>query len=113
MVPMIRRNGLSRSDIGAFELNEAFAAQVLACQRALGDRQFCRDILGFMNRSARSDGHPQCEAAPSALVTRSGQAATASPCTYGQVSMRRLGGPAWVHAAACIGGGMGGAALLE
>src|SRR5262249_51567973 len=47
MVPMIRRNGLSRSEIGAFELNEAFAAQVLACERALDDGQFCRDILGL------------------------------------------------------------------
>ena len=47
MVPMIRRNGLNRGDIGAFELNEAFAAQVLADERALDDAQFCRDILGL------------------------------------------------------------------
>ena len=112
MVPMIRRNGLSRSDIGAFELNEAFAAQVLACQRALGDRQFCREILGLdepvgaiatdilnVDGGAISLGHP---------VGASGNRITLHLIHV----MRRLKARHGV-ATACIGGGMGGAALLE
>jgi acetyl-CoA C-acetyltransferase len=112
MVPMIRRNGLSRSDIGAFELNEAFAAQVLACQRALDDRQFCRDILGLdepvgsiamdilnIDGGAISLGHP---------VGASGNRITLHLIHV----MRRLKARHGV-ATACIGGGMGGAALLE
>jgi acetyl-CoA C-acetyltransferase len=112
MVPMIRRNGLDRGDIGAFELNEAFGAQVLACERALDDTQFCRDILGLdepfgaipmdilnVDGGAISLGHP---------VGASGNRITLHLIHV----MRRLKARHGV-ATACIGGGMGGAALLE
>jgi acetyl-CoA C-acetyltransferase len=57
-VPAVRRllaqRGMALSDIGLVELNEAFAAQVLACDRELG---FDRDRLN-VNGGAIALGHP-------------------------------------------------------
>lgn len=40
---LITRSGLSLSDFELFEINEAFAAQVIACQRAFASDKFCRE----------------------------------------------------------------------
>jgi acetyl-CoA C-acetyltransferase len=100
------------SDIGAWELNEAFAAQVLACLNAWQDKDFCRDILGLdepfgeigrdilnVDGGAISLGHP---------VGTSGARITLHLAHV----MRRVGARYGV-ATECIGGGMGGAMLLE
>ena len=109
---LLQRHGLGREDIGAWELNEAFAAQVLACLRAWQDKDFCRDVLGLdepfgeigreilnVDGGAISLGHP---------VGTSGARIT----LHAAHVMRRLGAKYGV-ATECIGGGMGGAMLLE
>jgi acetyl-CoA acetyltransferase len=57
-VPAIRkalgRAGLTMNDIGLVEINEAFAAQVLACQRELG----IPDEKLNVNGGAIAVGHP-------------------------------------------------------
>ena len=40
--PILKRNGLGLSDLDAIEINETFAAQVLACACAREDEKFCR-----------------------------------------------------------------------
>jgi acetyl-CoA C-acetyltransferase len=45
--PLMTRNGLGLADVDAWEINEAFAAQVLACLAAWRDDAFCRDELGL------------------------------------------------------------------
>jgi len=109
---LLQRHGLKRRDIGAWEINEAFAAQVLACLAAWQDKDFCRDILGLdepfgeigrhilnVDGGAISLGHP---------VGASGARITLHVAHV----MRRLGARYGV-ATECIGGGMGGAMLLE
>lgn len=109
---LLRRHGLNREDIGAWELNEAFAAQVLACLKAWEDEEFCREALGLegpfgaidrdrlnVDGGAISLGHP---------VGTSGNRITLHLIHV----MRRLGAKLGV-ATECIGGGMGGAMLLE
>jgi acetyl-CoA C-acetyltransferase len=109
---LLQRHGLKRGDIGAWELNEAFAAQVLACLNAWQDKDFCRDILGLdepfgeigrdilnVDGGAISLGHP---------VGTSGARITLHLAHV----MRRVGARYGV-ATECIGGGMGGAMLLE
>ena len=109
---LLQRHGLTRNDIGAWEFNEAFAAQVLACLAAWRDKDFCRDILGLdeplgdIDRSilnvdggAISLGHP---------VGTSGARIT----LHAAHVMRRLDARYGI-ATECIGGGMGGAMLLE
>src|SRR5262249_1239396 len=43
---LLTKTGLKLADIGLIEINEAFAAQVLACQTAMASAEFCREHLG-------------------------------------------------------------------
>ena len=95
-IPKLLKNaGLRVEDIGLWELNEAFACQVL----------YCRDHLGIdpeiynMNGGAISIGHP-----------------------YGMTGARQVGHALlegkrrcvkYVVTSMCVGGGMGAAALFE
>lgn len=45
--PLLQKHNLTPADIDYWEVNEAFAAQVLACQAAWKDDQYCRDVLGL------------------------------------------------------------------
>lgn len=92
---LLKNHGLKISDIGLWELNEAFACQVL----------YCRDHLGIdpdiynVNGGAISIGHP-----------------------YGMTGARQVGhaliegrrrGVKYVVISMCVGGGMGAAGLFE
>ncbi|MGH6778813.1 MAG: acetyl-CoA C-acetyltransferase [Bradyrhizobium sp.] len=109
---LLKRNNLMLSDIETWELNEAFAAQVLGCLAAWKDDRFCREILGLdgaageIDRSklnvdggAISMGHP---------VGTSGNRIVLHLVN----AMKRLGTRRGV-ASECIGGGLGGAMLIE
>jgi len=92
---LLKQHGLSIDDIGLWELNEAFAVQVI----------YCRDRLGIdneklnVNGGAISVGHP-----------------------YGMSGSRMVGhaliegkrrGVKYVVVTMCVGGGMGAAGLFE
>ncbi len=110
--PLAQRNGLSVEDVGLWELNEAFAAQVLSCLAAWSDEDFCREVLGFDSAFGRIDrdrlnidggaislGHP---------VGTSGNRIVLHLAN----AMQRAGHKTGI-ATECIGGGLGGAMLLE
>ncbi|MCV2869114.1 acetyl-CoA C-acetyltransferase [Defluviimonas sp. WL0002] len=109
---LVRRHGLAREDIGLWELNEAFAAQVLACLAAWEDKAFCRDVLKLDDAFGRID--------PGRLNVDGGAIALGHPVgTSGNrivlhlaKAMRRRGDRRGI-ATECIGGGQGGAMLLE
>jgi acetyl-CoA C-acetyltransferase len=109
---ILRRQRMSLGDIDLWELNEAFAAQVLACLAAWEDDTFCRDILGLdgaagaiardrlnVDGGAIGLGHP---------VGASGNRITLHLAN----AMRRRGAKRGI-ATQCVGGGLGGAMLLE
>ncbi len=92
---LLQRFGLKMDDIGLWELNEAFAVQVLYCRDKLG---IPNDLLN-VDGGAISIGHP---------YGMSGARLTGHALIEGK---RR--GAKYVVTTMCIGGGMGAAGLLE
>ncbi|MGY4443724.1 acetyl-CoA acetyltransferase family protein [Bradyrhizobium sp. LM2.3] len=110
--PLLKRNNLTIKDVETWELNEAFATQVLGCLAAWNDDKFCREILGLDGAAGEIDreklnvdggaislGHP---------VGTSGNRIVLHLVN----AMKRLGTRRGV-ATECIGGGLGGAMLIE
>ncbi len=108
----MRRAGVSMDDLQLFEINEAFAAQVLAVRRAFASAEFARDELGL----ASAPGDPGAER----LNVNGGAIALGHPvgCSGTRLAMTLLREMARRDltlglAALCVGGGQGAALILE
>ncbi len=112
MAPVLQRQGIGAEDVEFWEINEAFAAQVLACLEAWQSPDYCRDELGLdapfapidparlnVDGGAVAIGHP---------VGTSGARIVLHLCHVLARENARLG-----LASLCIGGGQGGAMLIE
>ena len=110
--PILKRHGLGLDDVDLWEINEAFAAQVLACLAAWESDAYCREqldlpaALGSLSRArlnvdggAIAVGHP-VGASGARIVLHLLHALREARAKRGV-------------AAICIGGGQGGAMLVE
>ena len=92
---LLDRFGLNIGDIGLWELNEAFAVQVLYCRDKLG---IPNDLLNVSGGSI-SIGHPY--------------GMTGARCTGHALIEGKRRGAKYVCVTMCVGGGMGAAGLFE
>ncbi len=111
-VPLLNQHKLTIDNIDLFEINEAFAAQVLACKKAYADANFCKNELNLQNAfgelpleklnidgGAIACGHP---------IGASGARIVLHLAKSLKEQNKKLG-----LASICIGGGQGGAFLIE
>ena len=110
--PILRRHGLGLNDLDAWEINEAFAAQVLGCVRAWEDEAYCREQLGADGVLGTLDqGKLNVDGGAIALGHPVGASGARIVLHLAHV-LRRNGGKRGI-ATICIGGGQGGAMLVE
>ncbi|MCR4301691.1 MAG: acetyl-CoA C-acetyltransferase [Sulfuricaulis sp.] len=109
---LLARRQMKMRDLQQMELNEAFAAQVLACQAAWDSAQYAREELGLDAPPGAMD--------PERLNPEGGAIANGHPVGASGArlvlhllqALQRQGGGQGV-ATLCIGGGQGGAMLLR
>jgi len=112
MTQVLKQQGLGAEDIDYWEINEAFAAQVLACLDTWSNPEYCRNELGLdepwaaippdrlnMDGGALAVGHP-VGATGVRIILHLAHTMVRNRFKYG-------------IAALCIGGGQGGAMLVE
>lgn len=112
MAPLLQRNKLQVSDIDNWEINEAFAAQVLGCRVAWTDDAYCKKELGLdatlgeipidklnIDGGGVSLGHP-VGSSGARIILHLAKTLQRTNATKGIASL-------------CIGGGQGGAMFIE
>jgi acetyl-CoA C-acetyltransferase len=111
-VQLLQRHKLQRQDIDFWEINEAFAAQVLACLKAWDSEKYCSEHLNLKQAFGAIDpSHLNIDGGAIALghpVGASGARITLHLTEVLKRKHAKLG-----VATICIGGGQGGALLLE
>jgi acetyl-CoA C-acetyltransferase len=109
---LLKRRGLSLADVELWELNEAFAAQVLACLAAWADDVFCREVLHLPGAAGAID-RAKLNVDGGAIGLGHPVGASGNRIVLHLVNaMKRLGLKRGI-ATECIGGGQGGAMLIE
>ena len=109
---LMENNKLDIAEIDYWEINEAFATQVLACERAMADKEFCKTELDRRSEIG--------EIEPERLNVDGGGISLGHPVGASGArivfhllkTLQRTNSQKGI-ASLCIGGGQGGAMLLE
>ena len=110
--PLLKRQGLKLDDVDAWEINEAFAAQVIACLRAWADDAYCRNELKLERALGKLD-ETKLNVDGGAIALGHPVGASGARIVLHVLNvLKRTNGKRGL-AAICIGGGLGGAMLVE
>ncbi len=110
--PILKRNGLGLKDIDYWEINEAFAAQVLGCLAAWKDEKYCREELGLDGALGELDQH-RLNVDGGAIALGHPVGASGARIVLHLLKVLKRNNAKRGIASICIGGGLGGAMLLE
>jgi acetyl-CoA C-acetyltransferase len=111
-IKLLQQCHLQREDIDYWEINEAFAGQVLGCLAAFENEDYCRDYLGLKTAFGKIDlNHLNIDGGAVALGHPVGASGARIVLHLAHI-LKREGAKRGV-ATLCIGGGQGGAMLIE
>lgn len=109
---LIQKYNLSLQDIDFWEINEAFAAQVLACIAAFENDDYCKHYLGLDKAFGRIDFN-KLNVDGGAVALGHPVGASGARIVLKLANVLKRTGAKRGMASICIGGGQGGAMLIE
>jgi len=112
MVPLMQRNHLGIKDVDYWEINEAFATQVMACVEAWKDDSYCREHLG-LTAALGEIPHERLNVDGGGVSLGHPVGASGARIVLHLLHVLKRNNARRGIASLCIGGGQGGAMLLE
>ena len=110
--PILKRHRLGLGDIDYWEINEAFAAQVQACLAAWRDKAYCKEELGSRSALGELD-EDRLNVDGGAVAIGHPIGATGARIVLHIIKLLERNNAKRGIATLCIGGGQGGAMMLE
>ncbi|HJY75291.1 MAG TPA: acetyl-CoA C-acetyltransferase [Burkholderiales bacterium] len=110
--PILKRHGLGLDDLDYWEINEAFAAQVLGCLAAWRDEKYCREELG-LNGPLGDLNQEKLNVDGGAIALGHPVGASGTRIVLHLLKTLKRNKAKRGIACICIGGGLGGAMLVE
>ncbi|HWM44361.1 MAG TPA: acetyl-CoA C-acyltransferase, partial [Burkholderiales bacterium] len=110
--PILKRHNLGLDDVDYWEINEAFAAQVLGCLAAWKDEKYCREELG-LDRALGSLNEEKLNVDGGAIALGHPVGASGARIVLHLLKVLKRNNAKRGIASICIGGGLGGAMLVE
>jgi acetyl-CoA C-acetyltransferase len=110
--PILKRNNLGLNDVDYWEINEAFAAQVLGCLAAWKDEKYCKEELG-LDHAMGSLNEDRLNVDGGAIALGHPVGASGARIVLHLIKTLKRNNAKRGMASICIGGGLGGAMLVE
>ena len=110
--PILKRHNLKLDSVDYWEINEAFAAQVLACLAAWKDDQYCREQLDLPGALGDLD-QDRLNVDGGAVALGHPVGASGARIVLHMLKLLKRKNAKRGLASICIGGGLGGAMLVE
>jgi acetyl-CoA C-acetyltransferase len=110
--PILQRHSLRLDGVDYWEINEAFAAQVLGCLAAWKDEKYCKEQLGLDAPLGELD-QEKLNVDGGAVALGHPVGASGARIVLHMLKLLKRKGAKRGMASICIGGGLGGAMLVE
>jgi len=110
--PILKRHNLKLDSLDCWEINEAFAAQVLGCIAAWKDEAYCKEQLGLDGAMGAMD-EERLNVDGGAIALGHPVGASGARIVLHMLKLLKRKNAKRGMASICIGGGLGGAMLVE